>query len=209
MDEIGLLIDSAIKGDTDAPKKIFEHYSEAAKKIANYYAKRYPRKRHDLQCVAMAGLFHCVRKLCDGHLTHSEYDKYVKVTVRGHIRRHIETDTLIPVPRHVYKVMLENSETPVQVLSQDETFLKGTKPCCESIELSFADCYTILDTTPKEQKILALRMAGYTLSEVACELKCGTSSVHRTLEDLKIKYLIASRKGLLPSPRKVDLYGHC
>lgn len=197
------LIQEVIKvkaGDKPAIGRVITAHIKMIHRVCARYIYKYPRKREDIISSGMVGLTQAVVWSSQGRLIDLNITPYIVATVKRFIKDFLETDHLIPIPRHAFKEQIERLSIPeflpiVMTVSSitgddeenylEDTFLSNDKHI--NPETPINEILDALNLTEFEKQVALMKAEGYTVREIGWRFEKSHVWIVKVLDEVEAK----------------------
>jgi RNA polymerase sigma factor (sigma-70 family) len=175
-------------------------YMEYAEERARWWSAKHPSLRDDIMATAMLALVQAFNRRIP------QYPKaFLSKCIENAVIDLLEANYLIRIPRSEIarrKAQKETLDTlPRAVVIGDEELwdLRKDREFPTWMRMQAEDVGILLELTEREQRILKLRMQGYTNAEVGLEFGISEAAVRKAIGLVKGRYLtlIHNHRGIL------------
>lgn len=220
--ELANLVQRLRDGDDSVAEEIILEFRGLARSLSRHAVARHPERADDIRAAATLGLVQAVRWARE-RMYDNNIGPYITTTVRSFIRRYLEQDHMIRIPKDEWKRMIEALQLDelddwermraqktfytaflvISPSSDDGSFLEETP----ALAVDDKDMSTIRDICDYlrlsyyEMELVHRRMENYTLDEIAAILNKGKTTIYDDIKRIQNRYRIVQRAHPnLPAP---------
>lgn len=188
-------------GDKEAIGHVITAHIKLVHRVCARYIYKYPYKREDIISSGMLGLTQAVVWASQGRLIDLQITPYIVATVKRFIKDFLETDHLIPIPRHAFKEFIEKMTIPeflpiTMSMSQvshpddeenylEDAFLSHDKHIDNEVPLE--ELLDALDLSEFEKQVAIMKADGYTVREIGWRFEKSHVWIIKVLDEIEAK----------------------
>ena len=207
-EEIQDLANRLRKGE-DVTIDLIEAHYPLVEKFAGYFSQIYPFRKDDIKCEACFALVRGVDSakevLEDGNIT-----AYLAVKIKGAIKDFCSRDSLIPIPRYLFKQMQEEEcitdfaarqpthegliETHGAGVLKNAAIIVPLNTDYYNLDIpvftdttDMTDLYEKMKLTELETTVCNFRLDGYTLEEIGSKIGATKQYIYLIIQNIKSK----------------------
>lgn len=202
-DELAGLVRRWKTGDKSVRHEIIRHTMKIAFAVAKKHARKCPGELDDLEQQAQLGLVQAVNWI-PSRMDDDKFEGYAWRTCDSFCRRYLERNQTVHIPYDAFlEIVRRDGPEAVPKIWSIEAWRSSAGDANHAhaqnpFEIPappiygrdrFEDLCTILHLTPRERRVVDLRVAGHGLVEIGRRLNIGKSMVFKIIEALRQRYL--------------------